>query len=67
MPLGQLLDEVLAACRPHAADLGCAEELERVPGLAAHNGADRQLAIAERVERMPDLVEELAGEFCRPD
>ena len=36
------LDELLDACAPHAADLGCAGELESVRTLAATPGAARQ-------------------------
>jgi glutamate---cysteine ligase / carboxylate-amine ligase len=37
-----LLAELMDECRPHAAVLGCSEELERVHGLARLNGAARQ-------------------------
>ena len=41
-PAVEWLNELLAACAPHAADLGCADELESVRGLAAATGAVRQ-------------------------
>jgi glutamate---cysteine ligase / carboxylate-amine ligase len=42
------LDELLAACAPHAAELGCVAELESVRELAAHTGAVRQRSRAGR-------------------
>ena len=44
VPVREILDSLLADCRPHALALGCAEALDRVPRLAAANGADRQRA-----------------------
>ena len=41
-PAVEWLNELLAACAPHAADLGCADELESLRGLAAATGAVRQ-------------------------
>jgi len=41
-PAVEWLNELLAACAPHAAELGCADELESVRGLAAATGAVRQ-------------------------
>jgi carboxylate-amine ligase len=51
------LDDVLAACRPWAAVLGCARELETVRRLGAVNGAARQVAQA----RSRDLRAVTAG------
>ena len=41
-PAVEWLNELLAACAPHAAELGCADELASVRGLAAATGAVRQ-------------------------
>lgn len=41
-PVTELLSELLDAARPHAEALGCADELARVPALAAAPGAARQ-------------------------
>jgi len=47
-PAAEWVNELLAACAPHAADLGCADELESVRGLAAATGAVRQRSRAGR-------------------
>jgi carboxylate-amine ligase len=45
-PVRDWLDELLEACAPHAAVLGCTAELAAIPALAASPGAARQVAIA---------------------
>jgi carboxylate-amine ligase len=47
-PAREWIDELLTACAPHAADLGCTDELESVRGLAAATGAVRQRSRAGR-------------------
>jgi glutamate---cysteine ligase / carboxylate-amine ligase len=47
VPLAGLIEELVARCRPHAAALGCAAELEQVTRLATAGGAARQRALAE--------------------
>ena len=47
-PAREWLDEMLAACAPHAADLGCGHELESVRALASATGAVRQRSRAGR-------------------
>jgi glutamate---cysteine ligase / carboxylate-amine ligase len=47
-PAVEWANELLAACAPHAADLGCTDELESVRGLAAATGAVRQRSRAGR-------------------
>jgi glutamate---cysteine ligase / carboxylate-amine ligase len=47
VPVTELADATVAACRPHATELGCLTELERAKGLASENGADRQRARAD--------------------
>ena len=48
IPVREILDSLLADCRPHALALGCAGALDRVPRLAAANGADRQRGFVAR-------------------
>jgi carboxylate-amine ligase len=45
-PVRQILDELLAACAPHAAALGCEAELAAIPALAAEPGDHRQRMLA---------------------
>ena len=45
-PVREILDELLAACAPHAAALGCEAELAAVPALAAEPGDHRQRMLA---------------------
>jgi carboxylate-amine ligase len=45
-PAREILDELLAACAPHAAELGCEAELASVPALAAEPGDHRQRMLA---------------------
>ena len=63
IPVPALLDSLLERCRPHAQDLGCEEELERVHGMARAPGARHQLDIARRPTRLPGLVKHLADSF----
>ena len=58
-----LLRELLAACAPHAAALGCEAELEPISSMGETTGAQRQLDIARRGNRLRGLVEDLAGAF----
>jgi carboxylate-amine ligase len=68
-PAGAILDELLAACAPHAAELGCEAELAAVAALAAEPGDHRQRLIAgveQGVAAGPalgGLVSALAAEF----
>jgi glutamate---cysteine ligase / carboxylate-amine ligase len=45
-PAADMLDELLAACAPHAVELGCEVELARVAALAADPGDRRQRLLA---------------------
>ena len=47
-PAREWAEELLSACAPHAADLGCADELDSVRELAAATGAVRQRSRAGR-------------------
>lgn len=58
LPLRALLEDVLAACAPHAKALGCAVELESVRALAGRPPAQRQ-----RDAGLSRVVERLSEEF----
>jgi glutamate---cysteine ligase / carboxylate-amine ligase len=63
----EMLEILLAECRPHALALGCAGALDRVQRLAAATGADRQRAFVARNGRLDQLVARLADRFLAPD
>ena len=56
--------DLLDACGPHAAALGCETELAQIERLAERGGAERQVARARADDRLPGLVEMLADTFC---
>ncbi len=56
------LEQLLAACRPHAWLLDCEAELDSTRALAAENGAARQLRLA-RDGDLEHLAEALADHF----
>jgi carboxylate-amine ligase len=58
-----VLDEVLAACAPHARVLNCVPELELVVELAERTGAERQRSLARKAGGLPPVVHALAGAF----
>jgi glutamate---cysteine ligase / carboxylate-amine ligase len=66
IPAREILDCLLADCRPFALALGCAGALDRVPRLAAANGAERQRALVARSGSLDDLVVSLADRFLTP-
>jgi carboxylate-amine ligase len=58
-PAAELLDDALALARPHARELGCAEELELLPALlAAGGGAARQRGVYD-IAGMDALLREM--------
>lgn len=62
-PVGDILEDLLRAAAPHAAELGCEDALEEVRRLAADPGAGRQRrAEAERGD-LSETVAALAGRF----
>jgi gamma-glutamyl:cysteine ligase YbdK (ATP-grasp superfamily) len=63
VPATELLEELLEACAPHAAALGCERELEPVRALAKRTGAQRQLELARSGDRLHGLVKTLAEAF----
>jgi glutamate---cysteine ligase / carboxylate-amine ligase len=68
-PAADILDGLLAACAPHAAELGCEAELAAVVGLAAEPGDHRQRLLAGVAQGEPVgpalgmLVSALANDF----
>jgi carboxylate-amine ligase len=66
IPVREILDGLLAECRPHAHALGCLGALDRVQRLALANGADRQRTFAARNGRLEHLVAHLAEQFRTP-
>jgi len=67
VPARELLDELLRECEPHARALGCEEELAHARELGRCTGARRQLNLARREGRLPELVGLLADSFCAGD
>ena len=63
IPVGDLLADLLAICRPHAQELGCEEELADVPRLIEDPPARRQIRTAKEVPSLGRLVERLADRF----
>ena len=65
-PATDVLAELVDACRPYAAALGCAAELAAIPALAADPGDARQrrLAGAHGLARVPELLSE---DFALPN
>ncbi len=64
VPARELLADLVAICRPHARELGCAEELESVLPLGSETGAERQLDLTRRLGYpLPRVVSFLADEF----
>jgi carboxylate-amine ligase len=58
-----IVAELMVSCAPHAAELGCAEELKHVASLLVHPGPERQRRLAER-DGLVGLVADLAEDFC---
>ena len=63
VPVRELLDDLLADCRPHAAALGCATELEGIRRLSDSNGAERQRAALSSDGGFAGVVARLASQF----
>ena len=61
-----LLEALVDECRPHAAALGCAAELEGVIQLAAANGANRQRRWLSQGGDLPSAVSMLADQYLAP-
>lgn len=65
VPARDLLANLLEACAPHAVALRCMDELARIPTMGAKTGAQRQLELARRGDRLKGLVAGLAEAFSR--
>jgi carboxylate-amine ligase len=63
VPARELLADLVVVCRPHAQDLGCEAELERVPELGRRTGAQRQLELYRSFESLPRVVKALSTDF----
>jgi carboxylate-amine ligase len=63
VPLRDHLEELLAACRPHAIELGCAAELAAVSEVARCGGASRQREMAREAGSLPGLVGRMSDLF----
>jgi carboxylate-amine ligase len=64
--VSEQLAALLALCRPHAEELGCAGELARVERIAQEGADVRQRRLAEERDGLEGLVAALAGEFLPP-
>jgi carboxylate-amine ligase len=64
VPVRAIVDSLLLECRPHAAALGCAAELEQVQRLVALNGAAWQRERGRRHGCLAPVVAELADDFA---
>jgi len=58
-----LLADLVVACRPHAEDLDCVEELDHALLLGDRTGAKRQLERSRMLGSLPRLVGVLADDF----
>jgi glutamate---cysteine ligase / carboxylate-amine ligase len=67
VPARELLADLVAVCGPHALELGCKTELDRVLALGDRTGAQRQLELAAELGSMPRLVAALAEDFLTRD
>ncbi|MCA1689961.1 MAG: hypothetical protein LC720_05870, partial [Actinobacteria bacterium] len=63
LPVRDLLAATLAACRPHAEDLGCAAELEATRAISDRPDPAWQREAAAGPAGLPGLVEALAAVF----
>ena len=67
VPVAEIAHEVVDACMPHAADLGCAHELALVHKLVEKPPAARQRELAGEAGDHRRLVEALAAEYGRTE
>jgi carboxylate-amine ligase len=64
-PIKDILFELLNSARPHAAALGCLDELERITALVVAPGAARQRAYPSSEQGLVRLVADLADVFTK--
>ncbi|HEY4427097.1 MAG TPA: YbdK family carboxylate-amine ligase [Solirubrobacteraceae bacterium] len=60
-PVAELLDEALAVTRTHAAELGCGDDLERLPALLAEGGGAGRQCSAFAIAGMDNLLREMTA------
>ncbi|HUR83971.1 MAG TPA: YbdK family carboxylate-amine ligase [Solirubrobacteraceae bacterium] len=63
VPVREIAAELVSACAPHAAELGCSEELAAIDALIADPGPARQRKLASRLG-LEGLVADLAVDFA---
>lgn len=63
VPVVDVVGDLMVACAPHAARLGCAQELKRLAELLVRGGPERQRWLAQR-DGLVGLVADLAADFC---
>jgi glutamate---cysteine ligase / carboxylate-amine ligase len=66
VPVQSLVAELMQVLPAHAEALGCRDALETVNELVHESGADEQLRISRERGSLPELVEQLASDFCSP-
>lgn len=64
VPARELLESVLQAAHPHAAELGCEQILEAAGSMARETGAERQLRIAKKGPELSPVLAYLTGAFA---
>jgi carboxylate-amine ligase len=67
VPVADIAHDVVDACMPHAADLGCTKELALVRKLVEKPPAARQRELAGEDDDQRRLVEALAEEYSRAE
>ena len=67
VPVSEIAHEVVDACMPHAADLGCADELALVRNLVDKPPAARQRELAGETGDHQRLVAALADAYCETE
>jgi carboxylate-amine ligase len=67
VPVAEIAHDVVDACMPHAADLGCTEELALVRKLVEKPPAARQRELAGDDDDQRRLVQALAEEYSRTE
>ncbi len=60
-PVAELLDEVLALAREHAVELGCGEDLDRLPALLSRGGGAGRQRRAYEIAGMDGLLREMTA------
>jgi carboxylate-amine ligase len=64
VPVTDIVDDLLGACRPHAQDLGCEAQLDGIRKIAASNGAARQIELSRQLRTLPGLVAWIADHYA---